>query len=109
MSMEVAADAMGGDGSPKEATQNEKYTEWEEEQSTLKTHRWRILVFNKQRKKLNKHNKKNQTGREKGVLTETKARESFKEEMGNRVKCCRMMRIQDLIMKNYIFLWIITL
>lgn len=64
-------------------------------------------MFNKQRKKLNKHNKKNQTGREKGVLTETKARESFKEEMGNRVKCCRMMRIQDLIMKNYIFLIIV--
>ena len=51
---------------------------------------------NKQRKKLNKHNKKNQTGREKGVLTEIKARESFKEKMGNRVKCCRMMRIQVL-------------
>ena len=30
------------------------------------------------------------------MLTELKARESFKEEMSNRVKCCRTIRIQVL-------------
>ena len=37
--------------------------------------------------------RKSQTGREKGVLTETKARESFKEEMVNRIKCCRVIKL----------------
>lgn len=37
---------------------------------------------------------KGQTGREKGVLKETKARESFKDEMLNRVKCFRVIRLE---------------